>query len=47
MKNASCFIVKALFVLNVFKFLPWLFGHIEKMAWLEISISKFMTSKSG
>ena len=27
------FIVKALFVLKVFKFLSWLFGHVEKTAW--------------
>ena len=35
-KNASYFILKALFVLNIFKFLSWLFGHVEKTAWLEI-----------
>ena len=34
-KNASYFILKALFVLNIFKFLSWLFGHVEKVAWLE------------
>ena len=27
MKNAFCFTSKALFVLKVFKFLSWLFGH--------------------
>ena len=31
-KNAFYFILKAL---KVFKFLSWLFGHVEKMAWLE------------
>ena len=34
-KNASYFILKALFVLNIFKFLSWLFGLVEKVAWLE------------
>ena len=28
-------ILKALFVLKIFKFLSWLFGHVEKTAWLE------------
>ena len=28
-------LLKALFVLKVFKFLSWLFGHVEKMAWFE------------
>ena len=31
MKNAY-FILKALFVLKIFKFFSWLFGHAEKMA---------------
>ena len=35
MKNAFYFILKALFVLKIFKFLSWLFGHAEKTAWLE------------
>ena len=35
MKNAFYFILKAYFVLKIFKSLPWLFGHVEKMAWLE------------
>ena len=35
-KNAFYFILKALFVLKIFKFLSWLFGHVEKTAWLEI-----------
>ena len=35
-KNAFYFILKALFVLKVFKFLSWLFGQVEKTAWLEI-----------
>ena len=33
MKNAFYFILKALCVLKIFKFLPWLFGHVEKTAW--------------
>ena len=35
-KNAFYFILKALFILKIFKFLSWLFGHVEKTAWLEI-----------
>ena len=35
MKNAFYFIVKALFVLETFKFLSWLLGHVEKTAYLE------------
>ena len=35
MENAFYFILKALFVLEIFKFLSWVFGHVEKMAWLE------------
>ena len=35
MKSAFCFILKALFVLKIFKFLSWLFVHVEKAAWLE------------
>ena len=30
MKNAFYFILKALFVLKIFKFLSWLFGHVGK-----------------
>ena len=30
MKNAFYFSIKALFVLKIFKFLSWLFGHVEK-----------------
>ena len=35
MKNAFYFILKALFVLKIFKLLSWVFEHIEKTAWLE------------
>ena len=35
MKNAFYFTLKALFVLKIFKFLSWLFGHVEKTAQLE------------
>ena len=35
LKNAFCFISKALFVLKIFKFLSWLSGYVEKTAWLE------------
>ena len=32
MKNAFYFILKALFVLKIFKFLSWLFGQVGKTA---------------
>ena len=35
MKNAFYFILKALFILKIFKFLSWIFGHVEQTAWLE------------
>ena len=35
LKNAFYFILKALFVFNIFKSLSWLFAHVEKMTWLE------------
>ena len=34
-KNAFYFILKALFVLKIFKFLSSLFGHVEKLVLLE------------
>ena len=30
-KNAFYFILKALFILKIFTFLSWLFGHVEKL----------------
>ena len=30
MKNAFYFTLKANFVLKIFKFMSWLFGHVEK-----------------
>ena len=39
MKNIFYFILKALFVLKIFKFLSWLFGHVEKKTWLETSVN--------
>ena len=35
MKNAFYVTLKALFVLKIFKLLSWLFGLVEKTAWLE------------
>ena len=35
MKNAFYCILRALFVLKIFKFLAWLYGHLEKTAWLK------------
>ena len=34
-KNPFYFILKAFFVLKMFKFLSWLFSHVEKTTWLE------------
>ena len=34
MKSAFYFILKAFFILKIFKFLLWLFVHVGKMAWL-------------
>ena len=42
MKNAFYCIVKTLFVLKMFKFLSWLFGHVEKTVWLERLTAKLM-----
>ena len=36
MKNGFYFILKAVFVLKIFKFLFWLFRYVEKVAWLEM-----------
>ena len=38
-KNAFYFILKALFFLKIFKFLSWIFGHVEKRAWLEDKVN--------
>ena len=35
-KNSFYFILKALFILKIIKLLSWLFGHVEKTAWVEI-----------
>ena len=49
MKNDFYFILKALYALKIFKFLSWLFGHVEKTASLEKKrlILKSMTSQPG
>ena len=48
MKSAFCVTLKALFVLKIFKFLLWLFGHIENsLIGKTRLISKCMTSQSG
>ena len=33
-KNAFYFMLKALLVFKIFKFLLWFFGDVEKIAWL-------------
>ena len=35
MKNTFYFVLKALVILKIFKFMYWLFGHVEKTGWLE------------
>ena len=35
MKNAFYFILKALFVPKIFKYVSWMFGHVEKTAGIE------------
>ena len=46
MKNTFYFTFKALFVLKIFKFLFWLFGHVENDLNRKIGlISKCMTSQ--
>ena len=49
MKNDFYFILKALSALKIFKFLSWLFGHVEKTASLAKKrlILKLMTSQPG
>ena len=48
MKNAFHFILKALFVLKIFKFLSWLFGQTQNsLIRKERLISKFMVSQPG
>ena len=39
MKNAFYFVLKAFFVLKIFKLLSWLFGYVGKTAWLEDKIN--------
>ena len=39
MKKAFCFILKALFVLKVFKFFSSVFSHAEEMVWLEKKVN--------
>ena len=35
MKNAFYFILKVLLVLKIFDFCLYIYGHVEKAAWLE------------
>ena len=35
MKNAFFHLSFSSFILKMFKFLSWLFGHVQKTAWLE------------
>ena len=45
MKNDFYFILKAFFVLKIFKFLSWLFGDVGKTTWLE-TLQKSWRQKS-
>ena len=49
MKNNFCFFLKALFVLNILKFLSWLFGHVGKKDLIRKTMltSKLITSQPG
>ena len=48
MKNAFYFILKAIFVLKIFKCLSWLSAHAEKrLDWKIRLISKFLASQPG
>ena len=48
MENTFYFILKALFVFKIFKFLPWRFGHVEKSFIRKIRlISTFIASQPG
>ena len=49
MKNVFYFILKALFVLKIFKFLSWHSRHVEKNGSIRkiMLISKSMTSQPG
>ena len=38
-KNAFYVTLQALFVLKIFKFLSWLFGHVDKTTWLERKVN--------
>ena len=39
MKNAFYFTLEALFVLKIFKFLSWIFTHVEKTVRLEDKVN--------
>ena len=51
MKNVFYFTLKAVFVLKIFKFLCWLFGHVEKQLYwrhkIILKFLKFLTSQPG
>ena len=36
-KNAFCFILEAVFILKINKFLHWLFGNVELTAWDKVN----------
>ena len=48
MKNAFYFMLKAIFALQIFTFLPYLFDHVENGLIRKLRlISKYMTSQVG
>ena len=47
LKNDFYFMLKALFVLKIFNFLYWIFGHVEKRLGKKAKVLKFMTSQTG
>ena len=46
MENACYFMLKAVFILKIFKFLSWLFWSCRKTAWKPRWVSKCMTFQS-
>ena len=46
MKNSIYFTLKDLFVLEIFKFMSWIFDHVEKRGKKRLN-SEFLTSQVG
>ena len=44
MKNAFYFILKAILVLKIFKFLSWLFSHVDKVNFKIYDVTIWLTN---